>query len=48
MAINPDPEDLRSIPPEDRKRLEEMGEAYVRRVRLEDFLTHLTFQLLGG
>ena len=32
MAINPDPEDLRSIPPEDRKRLEEMGEAYVRRV----------------
>jgi hypothetical protein len=32
VTVNPDPNDLKSIPPEDRKRLEGMGEAYVRRV----------------
>jgi hypothetical protein len=32
MAVHPDPNDLKSIPPEQRKRLEEVGEAYVRRV----------------
>jgi len=32
MAVNPDPNDLKSISPEDRERLEEMGEGYVRRV----------------
>jgi hypothetical protein len=32
VAVDPDPNDLKSIPPEDRKRLEVMGEAYVRQV----------------
>jgi hypothetical protein len=32
MTVNSDPNDLKSISPEDRKRLEEMGLAFVRRV----------------
>jgi hypothetical protein len=32
MSVEPDPNDPKSIPPDDRKRFEEIGEAYLRRV----------------